>query len=102
MPVLFTKNQVWFRENDQTNYRRPIYYSDDNKKIIENIQIMLSKQQKILFDKDQRPFLKEHEFVIGKNKNIVDKVSGEYLLELLYPEVKLANIKFKNGCSFDL
>ncbi|CAG8772124.1 12550_t:CDS:2, partial [Cetraspora pellucida] len=60
-------------ENEQTNYRRPIYYSDDNKKIIKNIQIMLSKQQKILFDKDQRSFLKEHEFVIGKDKNIVDK-----------------------------
>ncbi|CAG8728708.1 10668_t:CDS:1, partial [Cetraspora pellucida] len=63
---------------------------------------MLSKQQKILFDKDQRPFLKEHKFVISKDKNIVDKVSGKYLLELLYPEVKLANIKFKNGYSFDL
>ncbi|CAG8758927.1 15094_t:CDS:1, partial [Cetraspora pellucida] len=90
-------------ENEQTNYHRSIYYPNDNKKITEYIQIILMpKQQKILFDKDQRPFLKEYEFVISKDKNIVDKVSGEYLLELLYPGVKLANIKFKNDYPFDL
>ncbi|CAG8728378.1 2217_t:CDS:2, partial [Cetraspora pellucida] len=103
---LYTKNQTWFKENEQTNYRRSIYYPDDNKKITEYIQIILMpKQQKILFDKDQRSFLKEHEFVIGKDKSIVDKVSGEYLLESLYSGVKLANIKFKNDfllCKFKI
>ncbi|CAG8740437.1 8764_t:CDS:2 [Cetraspora pellucida] len=95
-------NLTWFRENEKPNFRRPIMYSDDNEHITEYTQIKLSDKQNALLNKDQRPFLKKHEFVLDKDQNIVDKISREYLLELLYSEVKLSNIRFKNKCSFDL
>ncbi|CAG8719200.1 363_t:CDS:1, partial [Cetraspora pellucida] len=47
-------------------------------------------------------FLKQHKFILDKDNNIIEENSKEYLIELLYSEAKLANIKFKNGYPFDL
>ncbi|CAG8840798.1 15233_t:CDS:1, partial [Racocetra persica] len=49
-----------------------------------------------------RDFLKQHKFILDKDNNIIEKTSKEYLLELFYPEAKLANIRFKNSYPFDL
>ncbi|CAG8799818.1 29403_t:CDS:1, partial [Racocetra persica] len=93
-------DHTWFRENENTNFRRLIMCLDDEGQITEYIQIKLSDKQNALLDKEHQEFLKQHKFVLDKT-NIVEETSKEYLLELLY-EVKLANIKFKNGYSFDL
>ncbi|CAG8539040.1 33054_t:CDS:2, partial [Racocetra persica] len=94
-------DHTWFRENENTNFRRPIMYPDDEGHITEYIQIKLNDKQNVLLNKERREFLKRHKFVLDK-ANIVEETTKEYLLELLYPEAKLANIKFKNGYSFDL
>ncbi|CAG8804891.1 18451_t:CDS:2, partial [Racocetra persica] len=101
--VLSKKEQFWWfrRENENTNYRRPFMFTDDEEHITEYIQIKLSDKQNALLDKERRDFLKQHKFILDKASNIIKETTKEYLLELLY-EVKLANIKFKNGYSFDL
>ncbi|CAG8780446.1 48_t:CDS:2, partial [Racocetra persica] len=63
--------------------------------ITEYIQIKLSDKQNALLDRKHRDFLKQHKFILDKN-NIVEATTKDFLLELLYPEAKLANIKFKN------
>ncbi|CAG8489441.1 34459_t:CDS:1 [Racocetra persica] len=92
---------TWFRENENTNFRRPIMFPDDERHITEYIQIKLSNKQNALLDKERREFLKQHKFVLDK-ANIVEETTKEFLLELFYPEAKLANIKFKNSYFFDL
>ncbi|CAG8760975.1 19737_t:CDS:1 [Racocetra persica] len=94
-------NFTWFRENEKTNYRRPIMFPDNDGYIIEYTQIKLSDKQNALLDRKHREFLKQHKFVLDKNNNIVEATTKEFLLELLY-KVKLANIEFKNGYPFDL
>ncbi|CAG8848373.1 18373_t:CDS:1, partial [Racocetra persica] len=94
-------DHTWFRENENTNYRRPIMFPYDDH-ITEYIQIKLSDKQNALLDKNRQEFLKQHKFVLNKANNIIEEIAKEYLLELLYSEAKLANIKFKNGYSFDL
>ncbi|CAG8725542.1 1065_t:CDS:1, partial [Cetraspora pellucida] len=95
-------NLTWFKENKNTNYRRPMMYPDDNGHITEYTQIKLSNKQNALLDRQHREFLKQHKFVLDKNNNIIEETSKEYLLELLYPGIKLANIRFKNSYPFDL
>ncbi|CAG8801467.1 996_t:CDS:1, partial [Racocetra fulgida] len=95
-------NFTWFRENENTNFRRPIMYPDDDGHITEYTQIKLSSKQNALLDRKRREFLKLHKFILDKENNIIKETSKEYLLELLYPEAKLANIRFKNGYPFDL
>ncbi|CAG8820133.1 4792_t:CDS:1, partial [Racocetra fulgida] len=92
---------TWFRENENTNFRRPIMYPDDDGHITEYTQIKLSSKQNALLDRKHREFLKQHKFILDKENNIIKETSKEYLLELLYP-TKLANIRFKNGYPFDL
>ncbi|CAG8492158.1 36878_t:CDS:1, partial [Racocetra persica] len=94
-------NFTWFRENNNTNYRRPIMYPDNDGHITEYTQIKLNNKQNALLDRKHRDFLKQHKFVLDKENNIIEETSKEYLLELLYL-AKLANIKFKNSYSFDL
>ena len=91
-----------FRENENTNYRRLIKYPDDDGHITKYTQIKLNDKQNALLDRKHREFLKQHKFVLDKNNNIIEETSKKYLLELLYLEAKLANIKYKNGYSFDL
>ncbi|CAG8478430.1 3783_t:CDS:1, partial [Racocetra persica] len=79
----------------------PIMFPDNEEHITEYIQIKLSDKQNALFDKEHREFLKQHKFILDKANNIIEETTKKYLLKLLY-EVKLANIKFKNGYSFDL
>ncbi|CAG8840869.1 467_t:CDS:1, partial [Racocetra persica] len=86
---------TWFRKNENTNYRRPIMFPDDESHITEYVQIKLSDKQNALLDKKRREFLKQHKFVFDK-ANIIKETTKEYLLELLYLEAKLENIKFKN------
>ncbi|CAG8753418.1 32372_t:CDS:2, partial [Racocetra persica] len=101
--VLSKKEQFWwFKENENTNYRRPFIFTDDEGHITEYIQLKLSDKQNALLDKEHREFLKRHKFVLDRASNIIEETTKEYLLELLYPEAKLANIKFKNSYSFDL
>ncbi|CAG8754507.1 7313_t:CDS:2, partial [Racocetra persica] len=69
---------------------------DDEGHITEYIQIKLSDNQNALLDKECQEFLKQHKFVLDKANNIIEETTEEYLFELLYPEAKLANIKFKN------
>ncbi|CAG8771583.1 10927_t:CDS:2, partial [Racocetra persica] len=100
--VLSKKEQFWwFRENDNTNFRRPIMYPDNDGYITEYTQIKLNDKQNALLDRKHREFLKQHKFVLDKNNNIIEAITKEFLLELLY-KVKLANIEFKNGYPFDL
>ncbi|CAG8767585.1 24817_t:CDS:2 [Racocetra persica] len=93
---------TWFRENENINFRRPIMFPNNEGHITEYIQIKLNNKQNTLLDKEHREFLKQYKFVLDKDNNIIDEASKEYLLELLYPEVKIVNIKFKNDYSFDL
>ncbi|CAG8782751.1 27907_t:CDS:1, partial [Racocetra persica] len=77
-------NFTWFRENEKTNFRRPIMYPDDEGHITEYIQIKLSDKQNTLLDRKHREFLKQHKFVLDKNNNIIEATTKEFLLELLY------------------
>ncbi|CAG8783545.1 32113_t:CDS:1 [Racocetra persica] len=99
---LSNSNLTWFRENEKTNYRRPIRYPDNDGHIIEYTQIKLSNKQNILLDRKHRDFLKQHKFILDKDNNIIEETSKEYLLELFYLEAKLANIRFKNSYPFNL
>src|ERR1043165_1589257 len=84
--VLSKKEQFWwFRENENTNYRRPIMYHEYDH-ILEYTQIKLSDKHNALLNKQRRNFLKQHKFVLDKDNNIIEENSKEYLLELLYPE----------------
>ncbi|CAG8739514.1 9393_t:CDS:2 [Racocetra fulgida] len=89
-------------KNENTNFRRPIMYPDNDGHITEYTQIKLSSKQNALLDRKYWEFLKQHKFILDKENNIIEEISKEYLLELLYPEAKLANIRFKNGYPFDL
>ncbi|CAG8818261.1 11695_t:CDS:2, partial [Racocetra persica] len=80
--------------NTDSNY---VIISRDIKKPKTNFDL-----QNALLDKECREFLKRYKFVLDKANNIIEETTKEYLFELFYPEAKLANIKFKNGYSFDL
>ncbi|CAG8785202.1 13793_t:CDS:1, partial [Racocetra persica] len=55
-----TANLTWFRENENTNYRRPIMFPDNDGHITEYTQIKLSNKQNALLDRKHRDFLKQH------------------------------------------
>ncbi|CAG8461474.1 19654_t:CDS:1 [Racocetra persica] len=71
---------TWFRENKNTNFRRPIIFPDDEGHITEYIQIKLSDKQNTLLDKKYQKFLKQNKFVLNKDNIIIEETSKEYLI----------------------
>ncbi|CAG8825959.1 2317_t:CDS:2, partial [Cetraspora pellucida] len=60
--------------------------STNTNAVVLNKKEQFCDKQNAFLNKEHRPFLKEYKFVLDKDKNIVNKVSREYLLELLYTE----------------
>ncbi|CAG8785592.1 28082_t:CDS:2, partial [Racocetra persica] len=65
-------DHTWFRENENTNFRRLIMFPDDEGHITEYIQIKLSDKQNALLDKECREFLKQSRSRIIDVKDIND------------------------------
>jgi hypothetical protein len=91
----------WYRESKITNYRRPIMYPDKNGHITEYTQIKISSEVNILLDRKYRDLIKQHKFRLDKNNNIVND-SSIFLLKLLYPNIDLKLVYYKNNYQFDL
>lgn len=90
----------WFRDNDQQNYRKPIMFSDNEGHITEYLYIKITKQINIMVDKHFKPTLKNHKIFLKNNE--LYYTQDKYLLELLFPQHKRENIRFKNSYMYDL
>ncbi|CAG8496427.1 13912_t:CDS:1, partial [Gigaspora rosea] len=60
MFLFSTEKLKWFYENEDTNYRRPIMFPDNNSHIIEYCQIKITKNINIMVDSEFRSLLKKY------------------------------------------
>ena len=99
---LTKSEEFWqYRDDQKQNYRRPIVFPDENNHITEYLQIKLTKRRNFFIDKKYRDTIKLCKLLVNKNNDIFDSISNKPLLEILYPNFKLVNINFKNGCKFN-
>ncbi|CAG8830226.1 22560_t:CDS:2, partial [Gigaspora margarita] len=85
--------------NENTNYRCPLCFPDNEGHIVKYLYIKITKRINILVDKRFRPLLKTKKIFIKNNE--LHYEHDKYLLELLFP-YKRENIRFKNSYMYDL
>ncbi|KAF0560718.1 hypothetical protein F8M41_001298 [Gigaspora margarita] len=92
----------WFRDNEKQNYRKPVMFSDIDGHITEYLQIKLTKDRNFFINKKYKSLIKNYKLNMDKENNIFDEKSKAFLIEIMYPQTKINQIKFKNECKFDL
>ena len=70
--------------------------------ITEYLQIKLTKKRNFMIDMKYKLIIKQYKLKVNKENNIIDKKSNRSLLKIIYPNIKIENIIFKNNCKFDL
>ncbi|CAG8836784.1 3314_t:CDS:1, partial [Gigaspora margarita] len=94
---LFKKEELWwFRDNEKQNYRKPVMFPDIDGHITGYLQIKLTKDRNFFINKKYKLLIKNYKLSLNKENNIFDKESKHFLLEIMYPQTKINQIKFKN------
>ncbi|RIB24441.1 hypothetical protein C2G38_2168567 [Gigaspora rosea] len=86
MFLFSTEKLKWFYENEDTNYRRPIMFPDNNSHIIEYCQIKITKNINIMVDSEFRSLLKKYKLFVKKEEVYYDQ--DKYLLKFYFPTTK--------------
>ncbi|KAF0545632.1 hypothetical protein F8M41_002139 [Gigaspora margarita] len=92
----------WFRDNEKQNYHKPVMFLDIDDHITEYLQIKLTKDRNFFINKKYKSLIKNYKLNVDKENNIFDEKSKAFLLEIMYSQTKINQIKFKNECKFDL
>ncbi|CAG8852757.1 30320_t:CDS:1, partial [Gigaspora margarita] len=94
---LFKKEEFWwFRDNEKQNYRKPVMFPNIDGHITEYLQIKLTKDRNFFIDKKYKLLIKNYKLSLDKKNNIFDRKSKQFLLEIIYSQTKINQIKFKN------
>ena len=103
---------TWWQDDSQSNFRRPIIYSDNEGHIVEYIQVKVlrttkkrkdenfKENQNFFVDKEFKNIIKSHRWY-KKETEIVDE-NDNYFVNHMFPDIKIEKIKFKNNYRFDL
>src|SRR5437868_13091266 len=103
---------TWWQDDSQSNFRRPIIYSDNEGHIVEYIQVKVlrttkkrkdenfKENQNFFVDKEFKNIIKSHRWY-KKETDIVDE-NDNYFVNYMFPDTKIEKIKFKNNYKFDL
>ncbi|CAG8659278.1 10617_t:CDS:2, partial [Scutellospora calospora] len=75
---------TWWQDDFQSNFHRPIMYSDNKGHIVEEL----------------KKIIRSHKWY-KKEANIVDE-NDKYFVNYMFLDIKIDKIKFKNNYSFDL
>ena len=77
-------------------------FLNETNNITEYLQIKLTKKRNFMIDMKYKLIIKQYKLKVNKENNIIDEKSNRSLLEIIYPNIKIENIIFKNNCKFDL